>query len=153
MDVTAAYHNLTENVASLAGDDHALLHVNIGLAIYLLFHVVMGTRRGSLPALALLAGLAACNMVVDRLYVGNSQPGVALQDMALTLLWPTLLIMANHFRRWRWRALQPAARRQFTPRLVPATRLGVTKTAVATTSPRQPPRLRVFPGYAKRGPV
>ena len=152
MGFTAMYHDFKEQLAGAAGENHALLHVNIGLAIYLLFQVVMGTRRGSLPTFALLAAFVACNIVMNRLYFGSWRIGISLQEMALTLLWPTLLIMAGHFRRWRWRAAQPRVKPRFALSLVPAPPPVATKTAIPTPL-RQPPRLRVFPGYIKRGPA
>ncbi|ODU68667.1 MULTISPECIES: hypothetical protein [unclassified Novosphingobium] len=102
MDFFSQYHELKEALVAAMGQSHALMHVHAGLAIYVLFQLVWGTRRGSVPALLCVFFFEAFNEVCDRLFYGSWRGGDTLRDVLLTMLWPSVLVATSHLRRWSW---------------------------------------------------
>jgi hypothetical protein len=105
-DIAVAWHGLKVALVAATGQSNALLHVHVGLAAYVGFQLVMGTRRGALPALLLVVQLELANEVLDYAYFHSWRLADTAQDAALTLLWPTILTTTSHFRRWRWDRLR-----------------------------------------------
>lgn len=105
-DIAVAWHGLKVALIAATGQSNALLHVHVGLAAYVGFQVIMGTRRGAVPALLLVAQLELANEVLDHAYFHSWRLADTVQDAALTLLWPAVLTATSHFRRWRWDRLR-----------------------------------------------
>ncbi|WP_194920139.1 hypothetical protein [Novosphingobium sp. NBM11] len=101
-------------MVAFVGQNHSLMHVHTGLAIYVLFQLVWGTRRGSFPALGCVALFEAFNEICDRFYFDSWRAADTFTDVLLTLFWPTVLVVVSHFRRWRWNA--PRRRSSKVPR-------------------------------------
>ena len=79
-----------------------MLHVNLGLALFLAFAVLLRTRRnGMLLAWSIVAGVQGLNEVVDACarISFNRPPNWfdAFGDIVLTLFWPTVILLS-----WRW---------------------------------------------------
>lgn len=106
MDFVANYHAFKETLVASAGDSHALMHVHAGLAIYVLFQVIWGTRRGSVPGLVCVALFEIFNEICDRAFYGSWRVGDTLGDIATTMFWPAVLVAVSRFRRWQWNARQ-----------------------------------------------
>ena len=102
MDPAVLYHTWKEWLVSNSGQSHALWHVHAGLAGYVLVQLALGTRRGSLPALAFVAQIELANELRDRSFYGEWRWGDTLGEIALTLLWPSVLVGLSHYRRRRF---------------------------------------------------
>jgi hypothetical protein len=76
----------------------AMLHVHLGLAIWLIAAIVMRRPLRDWRPLAVLAGLQALNELGDRLYFGLWRPDT-LWDMAMTLFWPAVIMLVARRRR------------------------------------------------------
>jgi len=110
MSPIASYIDLVNWLAQLSGAGHALLHVHIGLAIYVLVQVLMRERRASILALKIVLSLELAHEGVERLYYGSWRWGDTLGDIALTILWPAILTAASLYRRRRWRLAEKGER-------------------------------------------
>jgi hypothetical protein len=140
MDPVTAYHALKTGIETMTGQSQTLLHVNGGLAIYLLFQLALGTRRGSWIALALLAQIELLNEILDRFHHGSWRFADTMGDMAATMTWPLLLVLASTYRRRRWAALQAKQAQQGanapSSPVDRAAVLGLARTAAAIKRPR-----------------
>ncbi len=103
MEFAASYSAFKACAFGAIGDGEAALHVHAGLATYLLFQITMGTRRGGLATLMVLAlGLAVASLsafgaiwglmrVLERF---SSWPFVAYRaGLGILLLFVTARIM------------------------------------------------------------
>jgi len=99
-----SYHGLKEAVVATFGQSHDLLHIHAGLAIYIIAQLIWGTRRGSLPAVGIVALFALFNEVLDQAFWGSWRIGDTRSDVVLTLFWPAVLMTVGKLRRWRWNA-------------------------------------------------
>ena len=97
-----SYHAFKEGVVAAIGQSHQLLHVHVGLSIYVLAQVIWGTRRGSLPAVGVVALFAFLNECLDEAFWGSWRTVDTLTDVGLTLAWPVTLMLVSKLRRWRW---------------------------------------------------
>ncbi|WP_417525558.1 hypothetical protein [Marinovum sp.] len=79
-----------------------LLHVQIGLAVFLACVLLLRTRRnGVLIAWCLVAGLQTVNEAFDArdwiIWTGSVNWPETAKDCSLTLFWPTIFLVT-----WRW---------------------------------------------------
>ena len=146
MEFVLAYHHFKADLAGRTGQGHALLAIQVGLAIYLLCLIGMDTRRGTRSAIGIVAIAALFDSVMTVLYPGGGEGIEPVRDSLWLLMWPTLFALVSRFRRWRWTV-------RHHPRVTPGKRrrpILVTIMAPTSTTPVKPsgrPYLRVFPGY------
>ncbi len=140
MDPVTAYHALKTGIETMTGQSPTLLHIHGGLAIYLLFQLALGTRRGSWFALMLLGQIELLNEILDRFHYGSWRFYDTLGDIAATMTWPVLLVLVSTYRRSRWAAIQAKQARP-SPNVPPkpvdrAAVLGLARVATAIRQPR-----------------
>lgn len=79
-----------------------LMHVHLGLGLFLVCAVVLRTRRnGMLLAWIIVVGLQTFNELLDARdwinWTGSVNWSEAAKDFGATLFWPTVLLLS-----WRW---------------------------------------------------
>ena len=88
---------------------HAMLHVHVGLALFVAFTLLLRRPSGSpLPLLLVLLAEAGNELMDFSRYYSSGWPWTVAptaHDIVETLLWPLLLTLAAQFRR---RILPPA---------------------------------------------
>ena len=140
MEPVTAYHALKTGIETMTGQSPTLLHIHGGLAIYLLFQLALGTRRGSWLALMLLGQIELLNEILDRFHYGSWRLHDTLGDIAATMTWPVLLVLASTYRRRRWAALQAKQAQPNSsvsrPPVDPAAVLGLTPATATGRRPR-----------------
>jgi hypothetical protein len=102
VDISATYHSMIEWILTTTGMSDTMVHVHVGMAIYLLSQLVLRTRRASLTALTVVFALEAANETMDRLYLGSWNWPDTLSDFAATMFWPLMIVIIGRFRRQRW---------------------------------------------------
>ncbi len=122
MDPVLAYHDLIEAIRSATGVSSPMLHVHFGMASFLLAQLLLGSRRGSLAALLIVLEIELMNEVMNRLFHGSWRWSDTIQDIVLTLLWPTAFVVVSKIRRWRWRERE---RRRMAAQALPVSLLRV----------------------------
>jgi hypothetical protein len=141
-----AFHLLKACVVSSTGQSHDVLAINIGLAIYLLCQICMGTRRGSWMALAMVGLADVFNIGMNAVYFGAWHWNEAVYDTALMLLWPTLLAVTSRFRRWRWNVQNnPLAKARKSRAAMPVGHAGSAVAVTVRTTGK--PYLRIIAGH------
>jgi len=82
---------------------HAVLHIHLGLAIYLLTSLLLRQRLGAVLPWLVVALLELVNEVSDFLrYYVSGWPWTAtntIEDIVNTLFWPTVLLLLFRHRR------------------------------------------------------
>ena len=101
MELSISLHDLKESLVAALGTSHEMMHVYVGLAIYLVVQLVQGTRRGSMFALNVVVAAEVINEVVDGLAKGWILRDT-LSDALLTLAWPVAITLVSQYRRTRW---------------------------------------------------
>jgi len=104
MDPAASYHAATDAIVALAGGSDKLVHLNVGMALYLGAQFLLRTRRASVRALQILFVLEIANEVMDRLYFGEWRWADTFGDIVMTMLWPTASVLVGLHRRRQWAA-------------------------------------------------
>jgi hypothetical protein len=116
MDIVARYNDAADALVVLTQMPRAVLHVHVGMLIYLSCQLTLGTRRGSLAALAITLLLALFHELMNRIFHGSWRWADTTGDLGLSLFWPAMHYGISRFRRWRWqrreqaRVAVPAAR-------------------------------------------
>lgn len=106
MDLVAQYHAIIEQILASTHMSDKLIHVHVGMAIYMLAQIVFRTRRGSLDALTVVFALEALNETMDRLYSGSWHWADTAGDFASTMFWPVVLVLHSQYRRRRWARME-----------------------------------------------
>jgi len=73
------------------GDD--LMHVHLGLAIFVLSALILRKPMRSAWPIGLVVALALINEVVDYFVTPNWSAGLSLLDVVNSVFWPTLLFL------------------------------------------------------------
>lgn len=102
MDFATFYNNTATELVWFLQMPRSLLHLHVGMAIYLGCQVLMGTRRGSLVAVFVTVLLAVFHELMNRIFHGSWRLADTSQDLVLTLFWPTMCYSVSCFRRWHW---------------------------------------------------
>lgn len=102
MDFVAIYNHTATELVWFLQMPRSLLHLHIGMAIYLGCQFLMGTRRGSLAAVFVTVMLALFHEVMNRIFHGSWRLADTSEDLVLTLFWPTMCYGVSSFRRWQW---------------------------------------------------
>lgn len=97
-----AYHLMIEQIVAATGMTHEMLHVHVGLAIYVIAQLMLGTRRGSILAILSVLIVELANEVMNRLFYGGWRWSDTLSDIVTTLFWPCALVALSKFRRHRF---------------------------------------------------
>jgi hypothetical protein len=94
MDLLHAYHVFAETMSGLEIGTDKLIHMNAGLLIWAVAAIGTGRSfRSPLPLLAVALAEAA-NETADRLTMGSWRIDDTMADVAATLAWPVLLMLA-----------------------------------------------------------
>ena len=101
MELSISLHDLKEGLVAALGMSHEMMHVHVGLAIYLVVQLLQGTRRGSMFALNVVVAAEVLNELVDGLAKGWFLRDT-LSDALLTLAWPVAITLVSQYRRARW---------------------------------------------------
>ncbi len=103
MDLVLWYKSVIDVIVLHAGSA-ALLHVHVGMAIYLGTLMVVRQRRGGLVALQVVVAAELANEAMDWL-AGSPRWtwGDTVSDMLLTVMWPAAITAVIAWRRRRWR--------------------------------------------------
>jgi hypothetical protein len=101
MGPSVTLHDWKEWLVAAFGTTHEMMHIHVGLAIYVAVQLLQGTRRGSMFALNVVVAAEVLNELVDRLAKGW-YPADTLSDVGLTLVWPMILTAVSQYRRTRW---------------------------------------------------
>ncbi len=103
MDIVHLYKSLIDQIVARAGSAE-LLHVHVGMAIYLATLLVVRQRRGGIVALQMVLAAELGNEVMDWLAASPQWSwSDTISDVVLTLLWPAAITAVNAWRRRRWR--------------------------------------------------
>ncbi|MBX9884062.1 MAG: hypothetical protein K2X68_03725 [Novosphingobium sp.] len=70
----------------------------------MLAQLIWGTRRGSLPAVGIVALVEFFNESLDQAFWGSWRWADTSMDLFLTLFWPVALMSVSKLRRWQWDA-------------------------------------------------
>ena len=101
MELIEFYHALSNVLVRFAGSAN-LVHVHVGMAIYIGAQLLLRTRRGSILALQLVVGGAVAGVLLDCLITGFWQLDKALTNIVVTAFWPAAACFASLHRRRRW---------------------------------------------------
>ena len=86
------YSQMKNDLGELTGMSEDLIHVHVGLAIFVLTALVLRRRMRSPIPLSVVATLALLNEVLDHGSPGWD-PGSSLLDFLNTLVWPLVLFL------------------------------------------------------------
>lgn len=106
MDLAAQYHSIIEQILAVSHMPDKLVHVHVGMAIYVASQFVFRSRRGSLKALTVVFALEAINETMDRLYSGSWNWADTSGDFVSTMFWPVILVLHSQYRRRRWQRVE-----------------------------------------------
>ena len=102
MDLVASYNQAANALVVFTQMPRALLHVHIGMAIFLACQFALGTRRGSLAAVIVTVQLALFHEAMNRIFHGSWRWADTSYDLVLSLFWPVMCYAVSRFRRRRW---------------------------------------------------
>jgi hypothetical protein len=94
-------HDWKIGLIATLGTTDDMMHVHVGLALYVIVQLVQGTRRGSMFALNVVVTAEVLNELIDRLVKGAFSPDTP-SDVVLTLMWPVIITAVSQYRRARW---------------------------------------------------
>lgn len=106
MDLPQDYIAAMDSLTRLCGTTHAMMHVHIGLAIYLGVQFLLRDRRASYFALMTVLFLELLNEAIERLHYGSWRWEDTLSDIALSTFWPAAITALGRYRRHRWHVYQ-----------------------------------------------
>lgn len=90
---------------------HAVLHIHLGLTIFLASSLLLRRRIGTWPPLLIVLALETANELFDfaRYKVSDWpwKPTGTIEDVVNTMLWPVILTLL-----FRWAALRPRSKSQ-----------------------------------------
>jgi hypothetical protein len=101
MSFLASLHDWKDCLVATLGTTHDMMHVHVGLALYVVAQLAQRTRRGSMFALNAVVAAEVLNELVDHLVKGSFSRDT-LSDVLLTLLWPVVLTVVSQYRRAEW---------------------------------------------------
>jgi hypothetical protein len=102
MDFAQTYHMLTDQMLADTGFSDRMMHINVGLTLYLGAQLLLRTRRGSINALLIVIAIEAANEVMDRLFWGSWRWQDTIGDIVATVFWPMMVTSVSLYRRRRW---------------------------------------------------
>ena len=103
MEIVYLYKSIIDVVVAQAGSA-ALLHVHVGMAIYLATLMVVRNRRGAVIALQVVLAAEFGNEAMDWLAASPQWTwSDTISDIVLTVMWPAAITAVGSWRRRRWR--------------------------------------------------
>lgn len=103
MELVHLYKSLIDVIVREAGSA-ALLHVHVGLAIYLVALIVVPHRRSGWMALQIVIAAELGNEAMDWLEAAPQWTWTdTISDFVLTVMWPAAITVVGAWRRWKWR--------------------------------------------------
>jgi hypothetical protein len=112
MSPVGSYHQVIDGIIAASGMSDKMLHMHVGMALYLGAQVAFRTRRGSIDALLVVVIAEVANEIMDRLFFGSWRWSDTLGDIGATLFWPAACVAVSRYRRRRWARAE--RRRQWT---------------------------------------
>ncbi len=111
MEPVTIYHQIVEAFVQLTGSSRSLLHLHIGMVIYLGCQLLLGARRGTLVAVIFTLLLALAHEGMNRMFHGSWRWVDTGQDVAVSLFWPVMCYTVGRMRQRRrmWMAGRPAS--------------------------------------------
>lgn len=103
-----AYHQFVDQIVHALGVSHAIMHVHVGLALYLGTQLLLRTRRASFAALHVVFAAELLNECLDRLASQSWNWPDTASDMLLTMMWPVAITAVSRYRRVRWARFERA---------------------------------------------
>lgn len=100
----------TQDIVDYFGSD-ALVHLHVGMAIYVGVQLLMRTRRASFVALHCVIAAAVMKEFYDRLTYGSWRWDDTKIDLLATVMWPLILHSVSRYRRQRWAVDQMRAQK------------------------------------------
>jgi hypothetical protein len=91
--VANAYSQLKNDIGEMSGSQENLLHIHLGLIIFVLAALLMRRKMRSPLPLAIVAVFALMNEIVDFLSEWPSSLSHSIVDVANTLFWPLVLFL------------------------------------------------------------
>ena len=88
-----SYAELKTSLIRWTGAQEDLLHVHFGLALFVLAALLLRQRMRSPWPLAIVAGFAVFNEVIDYLAPGPWNGPLSALDVVNTLFWPLILFL------------------------------------------------------------
>jgi hypothetical protein len=111
MELARVYKSLIDVIVAHAGSA-ALLHVHVGLALYLGTLLLVPRRRGAMLALQVVLVAELANEMLDWLAASPQWTWAdTTSDFVLTLVWPVAITAVGAWRRRRWRRMIASAPR------------------------------------------
>ena len=95
MDTLAkAYHHAGEVIVTWSGQSDKFVHVHTGLLVWLLAALLLRRPLRSILPFALVAVAELANEALDYVFYGQILWSDTIADVAATLLWPLVLMLA-----------------------------------------------------------
>lgn len=89
----ASYAQVKAGLAEALGASEALLHVHMGLAIFVVTALLLRRRMASIWPLALVVAFATLNEVIDYLGLNRAPLTRSATDLLNTIIWPLVLFL------------------------------------------------------------
>ena len=91
--VISLYHGMTESLLARSGMSDKVLHMQIGLAIFLAASLLLRRPLRSWTPFLIVCGLEGANELMDRLFWGAWRWPDTVLDMATTIFWPLVIVL------------------------------------------------------------
>lgn len=88
-----SYADYKDRLGTLTGMSESLIHVHVGLAIFMLTALLLRRRMRSPIPLAVVAALALANELIDYQVGRGWAPALSALDFVNTVFWPLLLFL------------------------------------------------------------
>lgn len=95
MDYLACYQQSVNWIVAHAGGDDKFAHMVVGLMLWLGSAILLRKPSYSLAPLAVVIAAEAMNECLDRVSHGSWRWADSSADIAATLAWPTLILLAQ----------------------------------------------------------
>lgn len=90
MDVVSAYAQFTQDTVDVTGMSRSMLHMLVGMAIYLPSRLIFGKGRGALLAFLLVLHAELGNELLNMLHYRTARWLDTIEDITLTLFGPVM---------------------------------------------------------------
>jgi hypothetical protein len=95
------YHGMTESLLARSGMSDKVLHMQVGLAVFLAASLLLRRPLRSWTPFLIVCGLEAANELMDRLFWGAWRWSDTLLDAATTIFWPLVIVLVLKLERSR----------------------------------------------------
>jgi hypothetical protein len=98
MWIAAYYHQFIDWIGDGTGLPDTILHIHAGMIVLLLARVVTARSLGSFVPISIVALAEGTNEILDRINFGSWRWADTLGDVANTVFWPTVIVVAVRMR-------------------------------------------------------